>query len=397
VAWLVAGAVASAMVTWAIGLLGRLVVPQTGYSLTLVALTMGAVGLVSIVANAALSFLSAALFALLIVRLYRDFSGPGALSRDLAEVGSLEDRSVGLLSRRRVLWGGAVLVAAAVVSAFLLVRSVRLLDQALIIAHRGAALHAPENTLASMRRAIADSTDYLEIDVQETADGEVVVFHDSDFMKTARNSLAIWEARRADLDRIDVGSWFDPAFSDERVPTLEEVLLAAKGSARVNVELKYYGRDQDLENRVIEIIERTDMADEIVIMSLKYDKVQKIKALRPDWTYGLLTTVNLGDATRFNVDFLAVNAATATRGFIERAHRAGLDVYVWTVNDPYLMSALMSRNVDGIITDDPGLAREVLRIRSEMDPVQRLLVGIGAEVGVFSMPEGDQETAEADA
>jgi len=119
--------------------------------------------------------------------------------------------------------------------------------------------------------------------------------------------------------------------------------------------------------------------------------------MRPDWTYGILTSVNLGDATRFDVDFLAVNAVTATRGFVDRAHRAGMDVYVWTVNDPYLMSAMMSRNVDGIITDDPGLAREVLEIRSRMDPVQRLLVGIGSEIGVFSMTEEDQQTDEADA
>jgi glycerophosphoryl diester phosphodiesterase len=74
-----------------------------------------------------------------------------------------------------------------------------------------------------------------------------------------------------------------------------------------------------------------------------------------------------------------------------------MEVYVWTVNDPYLMSAMMSRNVDGIITDDPGLAREVLEIRSRMDPVQRLLVGIGSEIGVFSMTEEDQTTDEADA
>jgi glycerophosphoryl diester phosphodiesterase len=98
-----------------------------------------------------------------------------------------------------------------------------------------------------------------------------------------------------------------------------------------------------------------------------------------------------------NVEFLAVNASTATRGFIRLAHLHGLDVYVWTVNDPYLMSAMMSRDVDGIITDDPGLAREVLEIRSQMDPVQRLLVGIGTEIGVFSMTAEDQKTDEADA
>jgi glycerophosphoryl diester phosphodiesterase len=214
-------------------------------------------------------------------------------------------------------------------------------------------------------------------------------------MKTARDPLTIWDARRAHIDEIDVGSWFDPAFASERVPTLEEVLLTARERARVNIELKYYGHDEDLERRVVDIVERTGMVDHVVVMSLKYDKVQKIRALRPEWTYGLLTSVNLGDATRYDVDFLAVNAAAATRGFVERAHRAGLHVYVWTVNDPYLMSAMMSRNVDGIITDDPGLAREVLEIRSQMDAVQRLLVGIGTEVGVFSMPEGEADEADA--
>jgi glycerophosphoryl diester phosphodiesterase len=397
VAWLVAGAIASMVLTWTIGLLGRLIVPVSGDTLTVVALTMGAVGLLSLVTNAVLSFLSASIFALLVGRLYRDFSGPGSLARDLAEPGSLGARPVFTGPRKNLLWGGALAVVASVVAAVIMARSVRLEDDVLIIAHRGAALHAPENTMASVHRAIEDSTDYIEIDVQETADGEVVVFHDSDFMKTARTQLRIWDSRRVDLDRIDIGSWFDPVYSAERVPTLEEVLLTARDRARVNIELKYYGHDVDLERKVIDIDERTEMVDQVVLMSLKYDKVQKIRSLRPEWTYGLLTTVSLGDPRKLNVEFLAVNASTATRGFVRLAHRHGLDVYVWTVNDPYLMSAMMSRNVDGIITDDPGLAREVLEIRSQMDPVQRLLVGIGTEIGVFSMREEDQRSDEDDA
>ncbi len=395
VAWLAAGSIASVLVTWVLGFVGRLIVPQTSGSIALVAFTMGAVGLVSILANAALSFLSAAFFALLIVRLYRVTSGPGELSRDLAAVGSLGERPEVRIPRKSFLWGGAAGLAAAVVAAVIMVHSVPMEDDVLIIAHRGAALHAPENTMASIRRAIADGTDYIEIDVQETADGEVVVFHDSDFMKTAGNPLTIWDARRSDVDGIDIGSWFDPSYAGERVPLLEDVLLAAKGHARVNIELKYYGRDEDLERRVVEIVESTGMTDQIVIMSLKYDKVQKIRSMRPDWTYGLLTTVNLGDPTAFDVDFLAVNAAAATRGFVRRAHARSRDVYVWTVNDPYAMSAMMSRGVDGIITDDPALARKVLEIRSELDPVQRLLVGIGTEVGVFSMPEMEADEADA--
>jgi len=394
-AWLGAGSVASVLVTWVVGFIGRIIVPQTSGSIALVALTMGVVGLVSILANAVLSFLSAAFFALLIVRLYRVISGPGEMSRDLAVVGSLGERPEVRIPRKSFVWGGAAGLAAAAVAAVILVSSVRLEDEVLIIAHRGAALHAPENTMASIRQAIEDGADYIEIDVQETADGEVVVFHDSDFMKTAGSPLTIWDARRSDLDEIDVGSWFGPQFASERVPTLEEVLLAAKDRVRVNIELKYYGFAEDLERRVVEIVERTGMADQIVIMSLKYDKVQKIRSIRPDWTYGLLTTVNLGDPTAFDVDFLAVNAAAASRGFVRRAHARARAVYVWTVNDPYAMSAMMSRGVDGIITDDPGLAREVLEIRSELDPVQRLLVGIGTEVGVFSMPKPEADEGDA--
>ena len=128
------------------------------------------------------------------------------------------------------------------------------------------------------------------------------------------------------------------------------------------------------------------MADEVVVMSLKSDKVAKIKKLRPDWTYGLLTSIQLGDISSFDVDFLGVSAGGASRGFVRRAQQKGFDVYVWTVNDPYQMSAMMSRGVDGIITDEPELANRVREIRAELSPVQRLLIGIGAEVGVFKMP-----------
>ena len=115
VAWLVAGALASIAITWTIGLVGRLIVPVSGDSMTVVALTMGAIGLLSLVTNAILSFLSASLFALVAVRLYRDFSGPGSLARELAEPGSLGDRPAIRIPRKRLVWGGAVVAIACVV------------------------------------------------------------------------------------------------------------------------------------------------------------------------------------------------------------------------------------------------------------------------------------------
>ena len=253
---------------------------------------------------------------------------------------------------------------ACVVIAVMLTHSARLEEDTLIMAHRGAALHAPENTLASVHRAISDSTDCIEIDVQETADGEVVVLHDSDFMKLAGVDRKVWDATLAQLRDIDVGSWFGSEFSGERVPTLLEVLEEARGESGVVIELKYYGHDQQLEQRVVDIVEQTEMADDVAIMSLKYDGIQKIRALRQNWTIGLLSAKAIGNLAELDVDFLAVNMSMAEPRLIRRAHASGKRVFVWTVNDPVSMSRMMSLGVDGIITDEPAMARAVLEIRS---------------------------------
>ena len=385
-AWLVLGGLASLAVTWLISSLGRSGVTLAGESIRMIAFTIGVVGVLTLAANALVSIGAAALFALVAVRVYRKYSGPGALPERLADGGELLSRTGARIPRKWLLGAAAAVILLALGATWLILSRVKMEDEVLIIAHRGSAATAPENTLASVRDAVAAGADFVEIDVQETADGEVVVFHDADFMKTAGDAIKIWEAGRADLERIDIGSWFDTKFSSERTPTLEQVLLECKGRSKVNIELKYYGHDDDLEGKVIELVERHGMADQVVVMSLKYDKVQKAKAKRPDWTYGLLTTVQLGDISNFDVDFLGVSAAGASRGFVRHAKSKGFDVYVWTVNDPIQMSSMISRGVDGIITDDPALAKRTLEFRASLNPIQRLLIGIGTEVGVFSLP-----------
>jgi glycerophosphoryl diester phosphodiesterase len=255
-----------------------------------------------------------------------------------------------------------------------LLADVQTVDSVEIIGHRGAAGSRPENTLASFRKAIADEADWIEIDVQETADGEVVVIHDSDFMKLAGVDLKVWDATMPELAGIDIGTWFSPEFAGERTPTLRAVLEEAKGKARVLIELKFYGHDERLEERVARIVEATDMAGSIAVMSLKYPMVQKMKALRPHWRVGLLATTAIGDLTRLEADFLAVNAAMATSSFIRHARNAGRDVYVWTVNDPLTMSRMISRGAAGLITDEPALARNVLSQRATLSTPERLFL-----------------------
>jgi glycerophosphoryl diester phosphodiesterase len=272
---------------------------------------------------------------------------------------------------------GIVLIGSAVVAigagAWLL-NDIQTTDRVTIVAHRGAAGKAPENTLAAVRQAIADKTDWVEIDVQETADGHVVVVHDSDFMKLSGVPLKTWQASFEQVRQIDVGSWFSDEFADERVPTLKEVLETARGKAGVVIELKYYGHDQALEQRVVDIVEEANMVPDVAVMSLKYEGIQKMRALRPDWSIGLLSATAVGDLAGLDADFLAVSMGMARPGFIRRAQAAGRQVFVWTVNDPVSMSRMISLGVDGVITDEPDLARQVLADRADMSSMERLML-----------------------
>jgi glycerophosphoryl diester phosphodiesterase len=294
-----------------------------------------------------------------------------------------------------VLWTSLAVAAAIIGFALVQILSVPIDDDVEIVAHRGGAIAAPENTMAAVHRGIVDTTDWVEIDVQESADGVIVVAHDKDFMRASGVDTKVWEAPYDQLRKIDIGSWFAPEFAGEHPPTLEEVLLACKGKARVVIELKYYGHDQQLEQRVAEIVESTEMVSDVSIMSLKYAGVLKFKALRPDWSYGLLSAVSVGNLARLDVDFLAVNASQAKRSMIRSAHGRGKRVYVWTVNDPIQMSTMISRGVDAIITDDPARVRAVLDQRSELSAVERLLIELGASVGIIEGAEESSDESDA--
>ncbi|MEM7319262.1 MAG: glycerophosphodiester phosphodiesterase family protein, partial [Pseudomonadota bacterium] len=245
----------------------------------------------------------------------------------------------------------------------------------------------PENTMASVLKAIEDGADWVEIDVQETADDVIVVMHDSDYMKLAGVNLKIWDATMADLQDIDIGSWFDPAYGGERTPTLSDVLAASQGKAKVLIELKYYGHDVDLENRVIALVEEMGMADDVAVMSLKYPAVQKMLELRPDWRVGVLAATAIGNLAGLDGDFIAVSTGLARPGLIRSVQDSGKDFYVWTVNDPLQMSKMISMGVDGLITDEPALVRKVIDIRNTLSPAERLLLWVTHELDVGLDPD----------
>jgi len=201
-------------------------------------------------------------------------------------------------------------------------------------------------------------------------------------MRVGGSALKVWEASAADLRAIDIGSHTAPQYAAERVPTLAETLAASKGRTRVVVELKSYGHAQQLEERVASIVEAAGMVDQSMFMSLNHDMVRRMKELRPAWRAGVLVAKAIGDLTSLHADFLAVEARLATRSFVRQAHRAGQDVYVWTLNDPAWMLSALSNGVDGLITDVPDLARQVVTRRDGMTDAQRILVALLIRLGV---------------
>jgi glycerophosphoryl diester phosphodiesterase len=253
-----------------------------------------------------------------------------------------------------------------------------------IIAHRGAAGVRPENTMAAVLKALDDGADWVEIDVQEIADGEVVVAHDSDFMKLAGVDLKVWKATMGDLAGIDIGSSFDPAYAAERTPTLRDVLVAARGKSKVMIELKYYGHNVDLEDRVARIVEETAMTDQIAVMSLKLPMVEKMRELRPGWRTGILAARAVGDLSKLDTDYIAVNTGQVSVDLVKRNKAAGKQLYVWTVDEPATMSRMISMGVDGLITNQPALARQVIDRRNALSAPERLLLWVADSFGIGS-------------
>lgn len=275
-----------------------------------------------------------------------------------------------------------------------LIEQAKVEDEVAVTAHRGASIVAPENTMAAFEQGLADGADYVELDVQLTADGEVVVLHDADLMRMADDPSVVTETNYEDMADIELGLLHDPPFEGETMPTLAEALRLAKGKAITIVEIKRYAADlEDTAAAVVEVIEEEDMVDEAVVMSLYYDDIAAVKRLNPDIVGGVASSVELGDLTRLeDADFLALSAASANRRLIRDAQAAGKEVFVWTLNEPGDMTTFIDRGVDNIITDAPDVLVEVLRRRAEMTTFQRVLLAFYSVLdGAIVLPVQENE------
>jgi glycerophosphoryl diester phosphodiesterase len=240
-----------------------------------------------------------------------------------------------------------------------------------VTGHRGSG-NAPENSLTAIRQAIDAGADYAEIDVQRTADGAVVVLHDGDLMRLGGDPRKVGDITLAELELVDIGSRKDPAFAGEHVPTLQQVIDAARGKLKLNIELKYNRPDSMLVPEVLRIVRDNGVTDQVAITSLDYAALEDVERRAPEFRTGMIVTKAVGVTTALPVDFLSVNQAAVTKDLLERAEAAGKEVHAWTVNTPDDMVHMIELGVDNLITDFPAEAVAVRRERAGMTSAEKL-------------------------
>jgi len=235
-----------------------------------------------------------------------------------------------------------------------------------VFAHRGASAHAPENTLAAFKLAAEQGADGIEFDVKLSADGQVVVHHDSTLDRTTTGKGKIGDYSLSELKKLDAGAWFGEAYRGEPIPTLAEIFETVGDKLFMNIELTNYATPFDkLVDKVAELVKRHHMEERILYSSFFPHNLMRAGTLTPGLPRGQLALPGpAGWWQRRWGNLLTIQAEHPFIGdvsaqSIARAHARGRRVYVWTVNDPSEMLRLQTLGVDGIIGDDPKLALSV--------------------------------------
>jgi glycerophosphoryl diester phosphodiesterase len=228
---------------------------------------------------------------------------------------------------------------------------------------------APENTLAAFRLAIEQGAEGIELDARLTADGEVVVFHDESLERVTDGHGRVRNYTLAELKRLDAGERFNPAFRGERIPTLREVFDELDRSARFDIELTDYTDPfGPLAGRVLCLVREYRLEERVVITSFNPIALLKTRRMDPEVVCGIIALRGSKGALqrswigRLFARHLVVSYYTDIReDFVRREHKRERKVVPWTANTSEDIQRLAGWAVDGIITDRPDLAVQVLR------------------------------------
>ncbi len=243
-----------------------------------------------------------------------------------------------------------------------------------LIAHRGGAKLAPENTLAAFKNAIKIGVDMIEIDVHLTKDGKVVVIHDEKIDRTTDGKGTVKNMTFEEIRKYDAGNWFSEKFKGEKIPTLDEVMETLNGKVKLLIEIKdgdelYPG----LEKKVVDTIHKFNANDWVIVQSFNENSVLRVKKMDPslitfyllgrnfnDFYSNVAEEVNKGNTIIKKYDGIALLYSLLDSDKVKVFHKAGFKIFTWTVDKPEDMKKIIAMNVDGIITNSPDKLKEIL-------------------------------------
>ena len=229
----------------------------------------------------------------------------------------------------------------------------------LCIAHRGFSGIAPENTSIAFQKALELHPDAVELDVHLSKDGELIVIHDDTVDRTTNGKGKVAELTLSELKSFDAGSWFDKQYQGERIPTLKEALSLMRNKTIVAVELKAAGTAE----KAVPLIEQLDMTDQVMIFSFYPEYLKSVKHLNPK--IPLLHLFYIQPESKSQVaplflihqtlsayaNMLGINANAVTPQLIDTAHKRGIGIGVYTVNEENDMRTILQLGVDAIVSN----------------------------------------------
>ena len=237
----------------------------------------------------------------------------------------------------------------------------------LIIGHRGAAGHAPENTLTSIKLAMELGANTIEIDLRQTKDGVPVAIHDSDVDRTTDGCGSVYDFTFDEIQKLDAGSWFDEKYAGEKIPSLQEVIEVISDTTLLIIEFKGgLGTYDNIEQHTLKIIHEANLSNRVILKSFDPNQLDSLKtlnnnipllyvyAVRIPWLHMIIDTgISFGSVFDLDVEYLQPHIWFLSKSFVEDAQKNQFRIIAWGVNDTDDIKETINFGVDGIETDYP--------------------------------------------
>ena len=206
--------------------------------------------------------------------------------------------------------------------------------------------------------------DWVELDVQQTLDKQLVVLHDTNLKRTTGVNKNTWEATYDEIKDLDAGSFFDKSFNGERIPLLSTVIeYAKKNNLKLNIELKPTGNEIDFEKEVIDLINKYNFKNNCVVTSQVYEVLENVKKYDNSIKTVYVMSLAYGNIIDLEyADSFSIEASSINKTLVNQIHGVGKEIYAWTVNTKENINKMININVDNIITDNITLAKNEIYV-----------------------------------